>query len=153
MNDITKILIIFDEGNICNFVIYTNFVNINNKNKLDKNLIFTSECQLNLNIQFNHILINGTFKCCPKTFYQVINIAGFYPDMNAIIPLFLIPTTGKSGYLYDKKIKMLYQYMKIQVIKRKIFLNILLWISKGHCKNLLKKIFDNVKIMDAISIM
>ena len=37
-----------------------------------------------------------------KVFYQVINIAGFYPEINGIIPIFMIPSTGKSEYLYEQ---------------------------------------------------
>ena len=47
-------------------------VNIKNKNNKDGCNIFTSECQLNLIIKCNQILIDGAFKCCPKGFYQVI---------------------------------------------------------------------------------
>ena len=34
-------------------------------------------------------------------YYQVLNIGGFYEDINGIVPVFLIPTTGKSEYLYN----------------------------------------------------
>ena len=81
---------------------YTYLINLKNKNRLDKYIIFTSECQMNLITKWtkcNQILTHGTFKCCPKTIYQVINIIRFYPDMNSIISLFFIPTKGKSEYI------------------------------------------------------
>ena len=62
-------------------------------------MVFTSEFELNIISKCKEILIDGTFKSCPKNFYQVINIAGFYPDINSFIPLFLIPITGKSEFL------------------------------------------------------
>ena len=37
-----------------------------------------------------------------ETFYQVINIGAFLPDIDAIMPIFLIPTTGKSEVVYNE---------------------------------------------------
>lgn len=45
------------------------------------------------------IFINGTFKICLVGYYQVLYIGGLYSEINGIIPLFLIPTIGKSEYL------------------------------------------------------
>ena len=36
-----------------------------------------------------------------KTFYQILNIAAFYEDINGIIPILMIVLTGKSQCLYD----------------------------------------------------
>lgn len=47
------------------------------------------------------IYIDGTFRIFPKSYYQVINITGYLEDINAIVPIFLIPTTGKTEYLYN----------------------------------------------------
>jgi hypothetical protein len=41
--------------------------------------------------------IDETFCICPKNYYQIINIG----DINSIVPIFLIPTTGKTEYLYN----------------------------------------------------
>lgn len=54
---------------------------------------------MNLIKKCAQIYIDGTFKTCPKKFYQIINIAGYYPELNCIIPIFMIPKTGKSYYL------------------------------------------------------
>ena len=48
------------------------------------------------------IYVDGTFKIAPIGFYQVLIIGCYLPEINSIIPLFFIPTTGKSEYLYDK---------------------------------------------------
>lgn len=76
----------FDNLLFCNN--YINLLNIKNKNKLDKYLIFISKCQLNLIIKCIQILIDGIFNAVQK--HQMINNAGICPYMNAIIPLFLI---------------------------------------------------------------
>ena len=81
---------------------YSNIINIEKNNKLDKYVIFTNLFQLNLASKCNQILVDETFKCCPKGYYQVINIAGYYPEINTIIPLFMITATGKSFYLYNE---------------------------------------------------
>ena len=71
--------------------------------------------------KYNQILVDGTFKCCPKGYYQVINVAGYYPEIDAIVPLFMIPTTGKSYYLYREIFEDIKRIYIIQVIKLKIF--------------------------------
>ena len=53
ISDISKINLAFDEGNynLTNIRFcygYTNLINLKNKNKLDKYIIFTSEYQMNL---------------------------------------------------------------------------------------------------------
>lgn len=46
------------------------------------------------------IFIDRTFKSSLRRFYQILNISGFLPDINGIIPLFMIPMSGKSENLY-----------------------------------------------------
>ena len=53
--------------------------------------------------------------------------------MNATFPLFLIPTKGKSEYLFDKIIKNIISIYE-DTGHNKISLNILLWISREQCK-------------------
>ena len=78
-----------------------NIINPDNNNKFEKYILFTSKLQLNMLTKFNQLLIDGTFKSCPRGHYQILNIAGFNPELNTIIPIFMIPTTGKSVYLYN----------------------------------------------------
>ena len=52
--------------------------------------------------KLEQIFIDGTFKISPVSYYQVINICCFLKEINGIIPLFMIPVTGKSQYLYEK---------------------------------------------------
>ena len=75
---------------------------INGKNQLDKYIIFGTVFQINLIDKWTHFYVDGTFISCPKTYYQIINFAGFLPDIKSIVPLFMIPTTSKSEYLYNK---------------------------------------------------
>ena len=35
-------------------------------------------------------------------YYKIINIGGYYSDINAIIPVILIIRTGKPTFLYNK---------------------------------------------------
>ena len=57
---------------------------------------------MNILFKCTQIHIDGTFKSSPKNFYQIINIAGFLPDINSIVPIFFIPVTAKSEFIYDK---------------------------------------------------
>ena len=81
---------------------YVNLIDIKNKNKLDRYIIFSSKFQINLINKCKQLFYDGTFKACPKSFYQIINVAGYLPNINGIIPIFMVPTTSKSEYIYDK---------------------------------------------------
>ena len=56
---------------------------------------------MNMLTKCSQILVDGTFKSCPNSYYQIIHIAGFFPDINSIIPIFMIPLSGKNLYLYN----------------------------------------------------
>ena len=104
--DISKITIDFENENpeLKNLILchkYCNVINPNKKNILEKYLIFTTSMQINMISKCTQILIDGTFKSCPRSFYQILNISGYLPEINSIIPIFMIPMTGKSEYLYD----------------------------------------------------
>ena len=104
LKDISKIIISFEAGkNLENLPFCYKVVNMINSdnNTLDKYIIFTSKLQMNLLQKCSQILIDGTFKSCPSGFYKVINIAGYYKDINSIIPIFMIPSTGKTFKLYN----------------------------------------------------
>ena len=108
--DISKINITYDEKNINLINLpfcyrYTSFININDNNKLDKYIIFTTNFQINMLQKSTQILIDGTFKSCPKGYMQILNIAGYIPDIDSIIPIFMIPVTGKSENLYNRIFK------------------------------------------------
>ena len=51
--------------------------------------------------KFKQLYVDGTFRISPRGYYQVLNIDGYYDDINGIVPVFLIPTSGKSEYLYN----------------------------------------------------
>ena len=70
-------------------------------NTLDKYIIFTSKLQMNLLQKCSQIFIRCNFQEFPLGFYQVINIAGYYKDINSIIPIFMNPSTGKTFKLYN----------------------------------------------------
>ena len=104
--DISRITINFENENpeLKNLILchkYCNVINPKKKNILEKYIIFTTSMQINMISKCTQILIDGTFKSCPRTFYQILNISGYLPEINSIIPIFMIPMTGKSEYLYD----------------------------------------------------
>ena len=107
LKNISDIVITYDTNvadmiNIPMCFCYKNFLNIEHKNKLEKFVVITTIFQLNLFNKCTQIFIDGTFKSCPKGYYQVLNIAGFYPDINSIIPIFMVPCTRKTEYLYNE---------------------------------------------------
>lgn len=126
LKDISKIKISFEnKENLENLSFCYNLVNMTNPetNKLDKYLIFTSKLQMNLLKKCSQLLIDGTFKSCPRGYYQIINIAGYYEEINSIIPIFMIPTTGKSFYLYDSILNDVKKIMKDNQIESNSFPN------------------------------
>jgi hypothetical protein len=105
LKDISNINISFDNSHelqnipFCYKVV--NMINPEKNNNLEKYIIFTSKIQMNLLTKTNQLLIDGTFKFCPRGYYQIINIAGYYSEIDSIIPIFMIPSTGKSFFLYN----------------------------------------------------
>ena len=81
---------------------YANILNPQKNNQLEKYLIFTIIFQMNMLKKCKQIHIDGIFKSCPRSFYQILNITAFYEQINSNIPIFMIPLTGKSEYLYNK---------------------------------------------------
>ena len=104
LKDITKITITFEDSpNLKNLNLcykYVNTINMDNKEKLDRYVIFTTKFQMNMIKKCTQIFIDGTFKSSPWGFYQILNFSGFLPDINGIIPLFMVPMSGKSENLY-----------------------------------------------------
>ena len=105
LKDISKIIITLEESpNMKNIPLcynYTNIINMEKKNRLKKYVIFTSSFQIKNISKCTQIYIDGTFKLCPKGYYQIINIGGFLPYINGILPIFMIPITGKSEFVYN----------------------------------------------------
>lgn len=149
--DISKIKITFEETNtnMINLPLCyksASFINLKNKNKLDKYVIITSNFQINMLKKCTHILIDGTFKSCPKGYSQIINIAGYYPDINSIIPIFMIPASGKSEYLYDMIFKDVIQIINDEGYKiDNITSNFITDFEKG-LQNSVRKNFKKAKI-------
>ena len=150
ISDISKITITFDkEANMQNLPFcykYVNFINFTKINKMENYIIFTSSMQINLLRKCTQIFIDGTFKICPKTFYQVINIGAFLPDIDGIIPIFLIPTSGKSEAVYqqiflDVKKILIENNININKITNKFMIDFEIGIQKA-----LKKTFENILI-------
>ena len=78
LKDITKIKITFENIlnmenlNLC--YKYKILLNPEKNNKLEQYIIFTTKFQINLLYKCKQILIDGTFKSCPKKFYQIKNM-------------------------------------------------------------------------------
>ena len=105
---------------------YKTFLNLDTKNKLEKYIIITTIFQLNILENCTQLFIDGTFKSCPKSYYQISNIAGFLPSLNSIIPIFMILCTGKSEFIYNEifdEIKKIYIFTgnKIENIYTEIY--------------------------------
>ena len=54
-------------------IIKSQFINFNTK-KTEKFVIFSSGFQLNMFSEICEIFIDGTFKICPKNWYQLVNV-------------------------------------------------------------------------------
>ena len=105
LEDITKINITLEENSdlkeipLCYKTV--NFINPTKNYTNDKYIIFTSYFQIKLLKKVKQIFVDGTLWICPKRYYQVLNIGGYLENINRIVPIFLIITTGKSEYLYN----------------------------------------------------
>ena len=80
LNDISKIRIDFSSTNIklknLNFC-YGKVMIINvEKNRQECFIVFTSNIQIKQFVECNVIFMDGTFKSCPKGYYQIYNILG-----------------------------------------------------------------------------
>ena len=105
LNNISKISLTLDDkatlSNIPFCFRYNNILSPDKNNFLEKYIIFTSKFQIKIIKKCTQLFVDGTFKIAPSGYYQVLNIGGFLPEINSIIPFFLIPTSGKSQYLYN----------------------------------------------------
>ena len=50
---------------------YVNIINPDKNNALEKNIIFSSIFQMKILKKYKQIHIDGTFKSCRKSFYQI----------------------------------------------------------------------------------
>jgi hypothetical protein len=46
------------------------------------------------------LFIDGTFKICPKPYYQVIIVMAYEPNVDLYVPIFYVLTTGKCDWSY-----------------------------------------------------
>jgi hypothetical protein len=90
LNYINQITIKLNDKNINNeeaFCIYKgDFINFHKNNKLERDIIFSSQLQLNLFKEINELYIDGTFKVSPKNWFQLLNIFGYIKNKNIYIP-------------------------------------------------------------------
>ena len=56
------------------FFLNSKFLNPGYKNMNENTIIFTSKIQLKKLKKANQIFIDATFKCCPKIYYQLLNV-------------------------------------------------------------------------------
>ena len=64
--------------------------------------MFSSEFQLNMFDQTDILFIDGTFKICPKEWYQLVNIFGYIKKKKFYIPLAFILVNSKDEALYNE---------------------------------------------------
>ena len=106
LNDLSKIKIDISSTNInlknLNYC-YGKLIVVNKKKDRQEILVlFTSIIQIKQFADCNVIFMDGTFKSCPKGFYQIYNILGRDVTTGVIIPLFHILMSKKSydSYYY-----------------------------------------------------
>ena len=144
-------LIKIDLGNTHNLVNipfchrYVNYINYK-KNKVEKYIIFTSVFQLNLLTKAEQIFIDSTFKSSPKNFYQILNIAGYYKELNSIIPLVFIPMSSKSEIIYNKIFTDLIDIMENFNIKRNNICKLIMSDFECALRKSMKKFFPYSKL-------
>ena len=106
-------------------------INPEKNNNLERYIIFSSNILMNLLTKTNQILIDNTFKSCPRGYYQIINIERYYLDIDSIIPVFMIPSTGKTFFLYNA---ILEEFKKIlinnEIVIKKIPKRIIIYFEK-----------------------
>ena len=104
--NIDKITIRFDneETPFC-YSYYNNLAYENKKYIYDKFCIFTSIFQINMFKKCSQIFFDATYKSCPKTMYQLFNIAGYLEETDGLIPLMIIPMSNKTQRLYTVILK------------------------------------------------
>lgn len=90
LEDISKKTINFDEynpdlKNLSLYHKYTSIINPNKNNIQENYSIFTTKFQINQLAKCTQILIDGKFKSCPRSYYQILNISGYMPDINGLI--------------------------------------------------------------------
>ena len=150
LQNISNIKITFDNSaNLQNLPFCYKLVNLINQKKnntFEKYLIFTSKFQINLVTKCEQIFIDGTFKISPVGYYQIINICGFLKEIDGIIPLFMIPVTGKSQYLYENVLKDVLTILNENNIELKDIPKKFMLDFEPGLQNAVKKIFKGVQI-------
>jgi len=69
-------------------------------NKAEIILCFTTNFQINVLKEVNMLFVDGIFKTSPRTFYQLLNIIGYIPGKELIIPIFTAAITSKAEKIY-----------------------------------------------------
>ena len=92
------------------------------------------------------IFIDGTFKISPTGYYQVIIIGGFLPELSGIIPIFFIPTTGKSQYLYENIFEDIKKILEDNKINYKNLTKQYMLDFEPSLQNAVRKVFEGIKI-------
>ena len=85
-------------------LVKSEFINLKKNIKLEKYVIFGSEFQLNFCGEVQELFIDGTFKICPRSYDQIVNIFGYNKNKNVDIPLNYILLTSKNEELYNASI-------------------------------------------------
>ena len=71
-----------------------------NKVREERFIIFTTLFQLKKFKEINQVFLDGTYKYCPKNFYQLYNIIGKETDSDNKIPLLYVLMSHKSYTIY-----------------------------------------------------
>ena len=132
------------DNNFC--FAYNKYLNPTNKYREEKYIVFTSIFQLKKLAESNLIYMDGTFRTCPKNYYQLFNIIAKDKQTGKNIPVIHIPMSHKSEFLYNKIFENLVNIGKD--------LNIDLKMEKKTCmtdfdkglRNSLRKVFEGINL-------
>ena len=104
-----------------------------------KYIIFTSTFQLNLLTKAQQLFIDATFEVCPKYYYQILNVDGYFKEINGIMPLIFIPFTSNTEEIYDQIFQNIYKIMDYNKINHKNIYKFIMSDFELTLRNSIKK--------------
>ena len=117
------------------------------KTRQEKFVLFTSKVQSNKFSECSIIFMDGTFKCCPKSYYPLYNIMGKEKNISLIIPLIFILMSHKSYDIYYYVFKFIKAIIKKQGLKLDLKNTVFMLDFEKSSRKALKDIFSEFNIL------
>ena len=115
---------------------------IQKKKKEDHMIFLTTPFQLNLFKESDILFMDGTFRSCPKSYYQVFNIIGHLKLKNISIPIMSVIMKHKYEICYIN----LFENLKIMLYENHIDIDFskiyLMTDFERAIRNMLKNVFQ-----------